>query len=309
MLGDSSQDVFSAVAFLGDKVISGDDSSTEIAFVFGKARVAPMKALTIPKLELQAALLSARLRNEVQRALTLQIEKTFMWTDSPTVLQWLHSLTKQPLFVANREIIELTTADEWNHVQPADNPADAGTRGLSAKALLQNSWLSGPKYFKTNERPFKPSEGFRLKLKQTKPDSTDEPSTESCTMLSETQLATAKTFEWQKYGSYEKLLRIVAYVLRLLSRNRDYRTNSGVFTDPAELEYSKRLLYLTQTESFQAEKRNLLKSTPLSKTSKIVRFSPFIGPNGLLRACGRTRLLETAIFDVKHPFCWMPAIH
>ena len=142
----------------------------------------------------------------------------------------------------------------------------------------------------------------RLKLKQAKPDPTDEPSKELCTMLSETQVATAKTFEWQKYGSYEKLLRIVAYVLRLLSKNRDYRTNSGVVIDPAELENSEqRLLYLTQAESFQAEKSNLLKSIPLSKTSKIVRFSPLIGPNGLLRASGRTRLLETATFDVKHP--------
>ena len=123
------------------------------------------------------------------------------------------------------------------------------------KDLLQSSWLSGPKFLKTNEWPFKPSEGFRLKLKQTKPDPTDEQSTESCTMLSETQLATAKTFEWQKYGSYEKLLRIAAYVLRLLSRNRDYRTNSCVITDPAELENSEqRLLYLTQAESFHAEK-------------------------------------------------------
>ena len=69
-----------------------------------------------------------------------------------------------------------------------------------------------------------------------------------------------------------------------------------------ELENSEqRLLYLTQAESFHAEKSNLLKSTPLSKSSKIVRFSPFIGPNGLLRASGQTRLLETATFDVKHP--------
>ena len=80
-------------------------------------------------------------------------------------------------------------------------------------------------------------------------------------------------------------------------------TNSGVIIDPAGLENSEQgLLYLTQAESFQAEKSNLLKSIPLSKTSKIVRLSPFIGPNGLLRASGRKRLLETATFDVKHPF-------
>ena len=201
------------------------------------------------------------------------------------MLQGLHSHEKQPVFVANRvaEILELTTADEWYHVQSTDNPADAGTRGLSANAFLQSSWLSGPNFLKTNEWLFKPSEDFRLKLKQTKPDPTDEPSNESCTMLSETQIATAITFEWQKYGSYEKVLCIAAYVLRLLSRNRDYRTNSCVITDPAELENSEQhLLYLTQAESFRAERSNLLKSIPLSKTSKIVQFSPFIGPNGLL---------------------------
>ena len=107
-----------------------------------------MKALTTPKLELQVARLSARLRYEVQRALTLQIERTFMWTDTTTVRKWLHSLEKlaNRVFVANcvLEILEITTADEWYHVQSADNPSDAGTRGLSANALLQNSWLSGP---------------------------------------------------------------------------------------------------------------------------------------------------------------------
>ena len=73
-----------------------------------------MKALTIPKLELQAALLAARLKEEVQKALTLTVERTLMWTDNTTVLQWLHSIDKQPVFVANRvaEILEMTTVDE-----------------------------------------------------------------------------------------------------------------------------------------------------------------------------------------------------
>ena len=272
MFGDSSQDVFSAVAFLRGKINTGNGCSTEIAFVFGKARVAPMKALTIPKLELQAAVLAARLRNDVQRALTLQIERTFMWTDSTTVLQWLYSLKKQPVFVANRvaEILELTTADEWYHVQSTDNPADAGTRGLSAKALLQSSWLKGPEFLKTDQWPFKPSEDFRQKLKQVKQDPTDELVAESSSMLSENHVAIAKTFEWQKYCSYEKLLRIAAYVLRLLPKNSDYRTDTGAIMDPSELDNAEQhLFYLTQAESFQVEKSNLLKSTPLSKTSKL----------------------------------------
>ena len=227
-----------------------------------------------------------------------------MWTDSTTVLQWLHSLEKQPVFVANRvaEILELTTADEWYHVQSADNPADAGTRGLSAKTLLQSSWLKGPDFLKTNQWPFRPSEDFRQKLKQVKPDPTDKLVTDSSSILCETQVAIAKTFEWQKYCSYEKLLRIAAYVLRLLPRNSEYRTDTGAIMDPAELDNAEqRLFYLTQAESFQVERSNLLKSTPLSKTSKLVQFSPFIGPNGLLRTSGRTRNLDCATFDVKYP--------
>ena len=83
-----------------------------------------------------------------------------MWTDSTTVLQWLHSIDKKPVFVANRvaEILELTTIDEWNHVPTADNPADAGTRGLSANALLDSPWLKGSKFLITPDWPFQLSE-------------------------------------------------------------------------------------------------------------------------------------------------------
>ena len=76
LFGDSSREVFSAVAFLLAKVTAKDSGSTTVLkFVIGKARVAPMKALTIPKLELQASSLASRLRKEVQRALTMKKTK------------------------------------------------------------------------------------------------------------------------------------------------------------------------------------------------------------------------------------------
>ena len=59
----------------------------EIAVVFAKARVASMKPLTIPKEELQAATLAARLKGKFQLALTRPIERTFMWTDSTEILR------------------------------------------------------------------------------------------------------------------------------------------------------------------------------------------------------------------------------
>ena len=152
MFGDSLQDVFCAVAFLRARLASSHQ--TELAFVFGKARVAPMKALSFPKLELQAALLATRLKEEILKGLT----DIFMWTESTTVLQWLHSCSKRPVFVGNRtgEILECTTTDQWHHILSGDNPADTGTRRISSEALKESSWDNGPSIPKTTDWPFKP---------------------------------------------------------------------------------------------------------------------------------------------------------
>ena len=102
MFGDSSQDIFSAVAFRRARVTTPRGKiKTELAFVLGKAHVAPTKVMTVPKLGLQAAYLAARLKREITQALTVTVNQVFMWTDSTTVLQWINSNEKQPTFVAN----------------------------------------------------------------------------------------------------------------------------------------------------------------------------------------------------------------
>ena len=125
-----------------------------------------MKALSIPKLELQAALLATRLKEEVLKALTIPVSSTFMWIDSTTVLQWLNSGSKQPMFVANRigEILESATVDQWFYVLSGDNPADTGTRGISAESLKTSSWVNGPSLLKSGECLFKPSIAILKKI-------------------------------------------------------------------------------------------------------------------------------------------------
>ena len=126
-----------------------------------------MKMLSIPKLELQAALLASRLKDDIEKALTLSISKVFMWTDSTTVLQWLNSTSKQPVFVANRvaEILESTSIDQWFHVLSGDNPADTGTRGITADFLKQSSWVNGPSFLKTSDWPFNPNTEVNDKIR------------------------------------------------------------------------------------------------------------------------------------------------
>ena len=246
MFGDSSQEVFSAVAFLRDRVTTSSGPQTELAFVLGKARVAPMKVMTVPKLELQAALLAARLKQDICRALTVKVNRVFMWTDSTTVLQWLNSATKHPIFIANRvcEILEHTSVDEWNHVASSDNPADAGTRGMSVEVLQSSSWVRGPDFLRSKQFPFEPStevvNNIKLGIVTKETDKTNTSLTASVTKS--TKKPPPQLIPFDKYSSYQKLLRITTYALRLLPSHERYRNADDSVTDPTELDEAERHL-------------------------------------------------------------------
>ena len=89
---------------------------------------------------MQAAVLAARLKNGIIRALPVTVKEVFMWTDSTNVHQWIYSIEKQSIFVANHagEISEYTSEDQWLHVATEHNPADDGTCAMLAEALQLN---------------------------------------------------------------------------------------------------------------------------------------------------------------------------
>ena len=260
-----------------------------------------MKVMTIPKLELQAALLAARLKQDICRALTVHVNKVYMWTDSTTVLQWLNSTSKQPIFVANRacEILEHASVDEWNHVASSDNPADAGTLGKGS-----SSWVRGPDFLRTNEFPFEPwievVKNIKLGIVTKENDETNTSLAASVTKSTKEPPPQLITFD--KYSSYQKLLRVTAYILRLLPSHECYRNIDGSTIDPTELDEAERhLQYLVQEEYFTSEQKDLFENKYVKRSSRIAPFSPFIGPNGLIRSAGRIKRLVEVDFDVKHP--------
>ena len=108
---DASEEAFACAAYFRINTYKGND----VAFVCGRIRVAPLKPLTVPRLELQAAVMGARLAAKIIEEHDVNITRRFFWTDSQTVLQWVRSdarLYKQ--FVAARigEILELTQVEE-----------------------------------------------------------------------------------------------------------------------------------------------------------------------------------------------------
>ncbi|XP_063711138.1 uncharacterized protein LOC134839491 [Symsagittifera roscoffensis] len=254
MLGDSSLDVFCSVAFL--RAQKDAYSKCQLAFVFGKAKVAPMKTLSIPKLELQAALLASRLNDDIEKALSLSISKVFMWTDSTTFLQWLSSTSKQPVLKTNRvaEILESTSIDQWFHVLSGDNPTDTRTRGISANSLKQSSWINGPSFLKTSDRPFNPNREVTEKIRRVGPVYNQNEGLEVSSNFPCTAVSTDFAFPWEEYSSFSKIKRLVAGVLRLSPKHKHFRSPGKAIIDSAELVIAEeKLLQLSQLESFPAE--------------------------------------------------------
>ena len=116
------------VAYLRAEIEDG----TEVSFVVGRCRIAPIEQLSIARLELQAALYSVSLRKLIIQEHDIHLNSITHWTDSVTVLQWLNSPDKKRnVFVANRaaEILEYSTIDEWKHIRGELNLSDIGTLG------------------------------------------------------------------------------------------------------------------------------------------------------------------------------------
>ena len=126
---------------------------TQVSFFIGKATVAPMKALPISKLKLQAAVLNIRLEEDMLKALIIPVSNMFMWTESTTVLQWLNSDGKQPTSLANRigKILELMPVEHWFQVLSGDNTAYTEIRRISADSIKMSRWVNRSSLLRNGE--------------------------------------------------------------------------------------------------------------------------------------------------------------
>lgn len=108
-----------------------------------------MKAVTVPRLELTAAVLSARVSEQLKGELDIEITDEVFWTDSRVVLGYIaNSVRRFHVFVANRvqEIQDKTSISQWRYVDTKTNPADEASRGLRVRELAQSKWIQGPDF-------------------------------------------------------------------------------------------------------------------------------------------------------------------
>ena len=130
------------------RIIHPEAEKVSVSLVMGKARVAPQKILTIPRLELQAATLAVRLGDFLVRELQFEDIDLYYWSDSETILGYISNEVKRfHTFVLNRveRIRESTTPEQWHYVSTSVNPADIASRGSSIEQL-PSSWFEGPDF-------------------------------------------------------------------------------------------------------------------------------------------------------------------
>lgn len=144
---DACQDGYGQCSYLR---LVDDQSNVATSLVMAKARVAPLKAITIPRLELTAAVTSVKIGELLNSELEYGEIKNVYWTDSQVVLGYIANQTRRfHIYVANRvqQIHDRTNVQDWHFVRTKDNPADLASRGISAQVLIQSHlWWKGPAF-------------------------------------------------------------------------------------------------------------------------------------------------------------------
>ncbi|XP_076760954.1 uncharacterized protein LOC143429305 [Xylocopa sonorina] len=287
---DASEKAFGACIYLR----TFKRGQVQCTLLCSRTRVAPLKVISLPRLELCAALTLARLYHSVQQATNIKPTRTIFWSDSTITLHWIHtqpSLLK--IFVANQvsEIQDKTNTAEWRHIPSEHNPADLLSRGVSPGDFTHlTSWYSGPTWLTLDENQWPNSP-------LSEPETLPEVKRQVCltTKLQSNEI-------WDRYSCFAKLTRVIAYCLRF---RRTHNHSSDLL--PEELAAAhNRILYLVQAECFPSEMQDL-KEGRVRPESKLNALSPFLDPDGLIRVGGRLKN-SNLTYDRKHPII-LPQSH
>ncbi|XP_064650013.1 uncharacterized protein LOC135501700 [Lineus longissimus] len=294
--GDASEQGYGAVVYLR---IPCSDGSYEVSLVTSRARVTPVKKVSLPRLELLGALLCARVVSFVLKALKLPSDTMCRyWTDSTVALGWIkgkHSRWKT--FVANRvlEIQERTDVEQWSHCPGRGNPADIMTRGVLAGELVSSKqWLSGPSWLAGSLVLGKDKVMFDQVERFLQPE------TVAIVNVARVWLP-EDVLKVERWGTLEKAIRITAWVVRVLQNMDKTKQHVSGKLSLQECATAKQILLKhVQSVAYSAEIEALKQGKSVGKSSPLLKLNPAIGKDGLVRIGGRLENSQLTYAE-KHP--------
>ncbi|XP_062703041.1 uncharacterized protein LOC134285727 [Aedes albopictus] len=295
---DASEEAFACTAYFRATIMG----RVHVALVMAKAKVAPLKSLSVPRLELMGALLGARLAKAVKEYHTLLIVRRVMWTDSKTTLAWIQSQHRRyRQFVAFRvgEILDKTEATEWRYVPTQHNPADDATKwGKGPSPDVTSRWFRGPDFLYSPESEWP-------EQKSTQSLETDE-ELRPCMVHREKPIE--DVYQIGNFSKWERLLRAAAYVRRYIAncyhKSKRQELVTG-FLNQEELQNAENSLWRSvQASAYPNEvavltERNQKKR--IEKTSPVHKLCPFLDEHGVMRVDSRIGAVPYVMYDFKFP--------
>ena len=315
-----------------------DKNRIHCSLVMAKSRVAPLKPITIPRLELTAALVNAKVGSSLGRELDYDEINEIYWTDSKVVLGYIfNNVRRFHVFVANRvqQIRDLISVEQWKYVPTEFNPADVASRGLSAQRLIDSKqWWFGPDFLWTDfDAQFGKIDGEEA-VNVLGPD--DPELKKSSVLATKVDERSDLVERLNCFSNLHKAKVAMALCLRykkILIACRHDRTSLGIpisdqgSCEPVSVssvnvnelnEAGKEIIRIVQQVSL-AEEGVILRqmndkasstkvekhdNRRIPKTSNLYRLDPILTEDGILRVGGRVRRADVPL-DVKYP-CILP---
>ncbi|CAB0030723.1 unnamed protein product, partial [Trichogramma brassicae] len=289
---EASKLAYAAVLYV--RIVHG--GGARVTLLASKTKVAPLKSLSIPRLELCAALLLVKLTTSFLATADFNQAPVHLWSDSKTALHWIHGLpSRWPVFVANRcsEIVTLLPQASWHYVNTKHNPANVASRGCPVSVLREDRlWWNGPETLSSTTVPWPNNcDDFS----QIVPKETEEAESN---VLVQSSDAPPECDLILRYSSYRRLSKILAHCLRFVTKlaqrcerplTVQFQAAANVEVSVEELEQAERhLCRMTQNALLSVEIKCISAKSALPKSHPLVKLCPIIR-NGLLCVGGRLR--------------------
>ncbi|XP_025266779.1 uncharacterized protein LOC112638780 [Camponotus floridanus] len=291
---DASERGYAAVVYLRSSTGRG------ITLHLLTGKVAPVKPVSLPRLELCAAALLTNLVVHTRTLLSLSSPPVFLWSDSRVTLHWIHGhASRWKTYVANRVslIQERLPEARWRHVPGKDNPADCASRGVLPSDLVGHPlWWTGPSWLLEDQTRWPNNDGALLNAAV--------PEQRAVASLSAAVKDVSESAFLLRFSSLHRLLRVTAWCLRWRrTGTRRSRTTADAALSLTSCEIEDALLHwirITQTLHFLGEITALSKGRALPARSPLTKLSPFLDDSGVMRVGER---LKNAILshDERHP--------
>jgi len=296
---DASESGYGCCSYL--KVIDDDEIHTTL--IMSRARVSPMKHVSLPRLELQAALMATQMNEVIQKEMELEISLTRYYTDSQIVLAYIQNTQKRlKTFVANRvsQIHCQSKASEWRFIPGKKNPADMMTRGMSPAELMKNNiWIEGPKMLRDeNEEEKKveveiPDEDIELKKVTT-----------HGTVLEE-EVTTSPVEEIiNHHSSWYRVKKSIAWILKIRERllNKDKKRRKEEVTVEEMKKAEILVIKHVQQMKYEREIKGLKNNNKVPKSSSIRSLLPILNKDEILCVGGRLKYMKKANINNIHQY-------